>query len=162
MPRLLLPLFLLAALLLPDLAFAGEGEDNALLTMLENFAPIAILLVVVTLVLARLPKVELGHSAEFRRRRVLNWLPLGLTYAFLYMGRYNLTVSKSSFENMAGPDGGAMMGNADFGYIFAVGTVVYGASFLLNGPLTDRFGGKFSILMGAGGSMAMNRLQSHR
>jgi OPA family glycerol-3-phosphate transporter-like MFS transporter len=59
---------------------------------------------------------------------------------------------------MAGPDGGAMMGNADFGYIFAVGTVVYGASFLLNGPLTDRFGGKFSILLGAGGAAVVNVL----
>lgn len=126
---------------------------------LEKFAPIAILLVVVSIVIARLPKVEgLDHSKEFMRRRVMNWLPLGLTYAFLYMGRYNLKVSKFAFENMPGADGGAMMGNDDFGAIFAVGTVVYGISFVINGPLTDRFGGKFSILTGAGGSMVMNLL----
>ena len=32
---------------------------------------------------ARLPNVEGGeHAKAFRKRRVLNWLPLGLTYAF--------------------------------------------------------------------------------
>ncbi len=50
------------------------------------------------------------------------------------------------------------MSNADFSFIFMVGTFVYGSSFLLNGPLTDRYGGKFSILVGAGGSAIMNGL----
>jgi OPA family glycerol-3-phosphate transporter-like MFS transporter len=146
----------LATLLLATPALAADG---GLLGVAEKFAPIGLLLVVVSIVLARLPSVEgLNHTAEFLRRRVLNWLPLGLTYAFLYMGRYNLKVSKFAFENMKGIDGGALMGNDDFGFIFGVGTIVYGCSFLLNGPLTDRLGGKFSILMGAGGSMAMNLL----
>ncbi|MCO4772740.1 MAG: MFS transporter [Deltaproteobacteria bacterium] len=135
-------------------AFAADGDKPG---FFEKLAPIAILLVVVTFVISRLPKVEgINHSAAFERRRVFNWLPLGLTYAFLYMGRYNLKVSKFAFENMQGADGGAMMGNDDFGFIFGVGTIVYGCSFLINGPLTDRMGGKFSILMGAGGSMVMN------
>ena len=120
--------------------------------------PIIILLAVVAIVIARLPKIELGHSASFRRRRVLNWLPLGLTYAFLYMARYNLKVSKFAFETIAGAHGGAMMGNEAFAIIFGVGTVVYGCSFLINGPLTDRFGGRFSILVGAGGAALMNVL----
>ena len=124
---------------------------------LEKFAPIAILLIVVSIVLGRLPKVEgVTHSAAFRKRRVLNWLPLGLTYAFLYMGRYNLKVSKMAFENMKDFQGSAMMGNDDFGVIFGVGTIVYGASFLINGPLTDRLGGKFAILLGGAGSCLMN------
>ena len=123
---------------------------------MDQLAPILILLVVVTFVIGRLPKIELGHSDGFRRRRVMNWLPLGLTYAFLYMGRYNLKVSKFAFEGMQGPDGGAMMGNDDFGMIFGVGTVVYGFSFLINGPLTDRFGGKLAILLGAGGATVVN------
>lgn len=125
---------------------------------MEQFLPILILLVVVALVIARLPKVDLGHTDAFLKRRVLNWLPLGLTYAFLYMGRYNLKVSKFAFESMKDADGGAMMGNADFGFIFGVGTVVYGFSFLINGPMTDRFGGKLAILLGAGGSLIMNLL----
>jgi len=88
------------------------------------------------------------HSAQYRRRRILNWLPLGLTYAFLYMARYNLTVSKNALGNL--------MTKEDFGIIFAVGTITYAFSFLINGPLTDKFGGKRSILLGAGGAAVMN------
>lgn len=126
--------------------------------MLTNFLPILILLAVVTIVIARLPKIEVGHTKAFRKRRVMNWLPLGLTYALLYMGRYNLKVSKFSFESMGGPEGGSLMSNDAFGIIFGVGTVVYGISFLINGPLTDRYGGRFSILTGAGGALFLNLL----
>ncbi|MGB0588938.1 MAG: MFS transporter [Myxococcota bacterium] len=121
--------------------------------------PIMILLAVVAFVLGRLPPVEgVEHSPAFRKRRVMNWLPLGLTYAFLYMGRYNLKVSKFAFEEMLDPSGGSMMGNDDFSFIFTVGVWVYGSSFLLNGPLTDRFGGKLAILLGAGGAAVANLL----
>ncbi|MCP5050265.1 MAG: MFS transporter, partial [bacterium] len=123
-----------------------------------DFLPILILLAVVAIVIARLPKIDVGHTKLFRKRRVMNWLPLGLTYALLYMGRYNLTVSKGAFESIQGPDGAALMGNDAFGIIFGVGTIVYGFSFLINGPLTDRFGGRFSILMGAGGALVANLL----
>ncbi|PID39869.1 MAG: MFS transporter [Proteobacteria bacterium] len=90
-----------------------------------------------------------GHSERFRRRRLFNWLPLGLTYAFLYMGRYNLTVSKNAF-------GDALMTKQDFGLIFAAGTVTYAFSFLINGPLIDRIGGTKGIIIGAYGSAIMN------
>src|SRR5262249_9406034 len=33
------------------------------------------------------------HSRAFRRRRFLNWFPLGLVYALFYMGRYNVSVA---------------------------------------------------------------------
>ena len=89
-----------------------------------------------------------AHSAAFRRRRMLNWLPLGLTYAFLYMARYNLTVSKNAL--------GPLMSKESFGIIFAVGTITYAFSFLINGPLTDRIGGKKAILIGASGAAVMN------
>jgi OPA family glycerol-3-phosphate transporter-like MFS transporter len=115
---------------------------------LSSIAPIAVLLLVIGAMLMRLPKVELGHSPAFMRRRTLNWLPLGLLYAFLYMGRYNLTVSKSAFKDR--------MDNAAFAEIFAVGTIVYGASFLLNGPVTDRIGGRNALLIGAAGTIAAN------
>ncbi len=88
------------------------------------------------------------HSAAFRRRRAFNWLPLGLTYAFLYMARYNLTVSKNAL--------GDMMPKEAFGIIFAAGTITYAFSFLINGPLTDRIGGKRGMLIGAVGSALMN------
>ena len=46
----------------------------------------------------------------------MNWLPLGLTYALLYMGRYNLTVSKNAF--------GELMSKSDFGTIFFFGQIM--------------------------------------
>ncbi|MDZ7318275.1 MAG: MFS transporter [candidate division KSB1 bacterium] len=88
------------------------------------------------------------HSAEFRLRRFLNWFPMGLTYAFLYMARYNLTVSKNAL--------GDLMSKSDFGLIFGIGTFTYAFAFLLNGPLTDRIGGKKAILLGAFGAATMN------
>ena len=120
---------------------------------------IGLLLAVVTFVIMRLPTVDdVNHSDEFKRRRVMNWLPLGLTYAFLYMGRYNLKVSKFAFEEMKDPMGNALMGNDDFGWIFTVGVWVYGSAFLINGPLTDRLGGRFAILTGSAGAAVANLL----
>ena len=89
-----------------------------------------------------------NHSPAYRTRRFLNWFPLGLTYAFLYMGRYNLTVSKNAL--------GSLMTNEDFGIIFGTGTLVYAFAFLLNGPLTDRIGGKKAMLIAAVGAGLAN------
>ncbi len=125
---------------------------------IQEFVPVLILLAIVGVVFWRLPSVDVGHDRRYLRRRIMNWLPLGLTYAFLYMGRYNLKVSQYAFEEMAGPDGAPLMGNTGFGIIFMVGTIVYGVSFLVNGPLTDRMGGRFSILVGAAGATVMNLL----
>ncbi len=88
------------------------------------------------------------HSSAFKFRRFLNWFPMGLTYALLYMGRYNLTVSKNAL--------GDLMTKEDFGIIFGVGTVTYAFAFLINGPLTDKIGGKRALLIGALGSGIMN------
>ncbi|MCA9553929.1 MAG: MFS transporter [Myxococcales bacterium] len=88
------------------------------------------------------------HSSAFRVRRFLNWFPLGLAYAFLYMGRYNLTVAKGAL--------GDLMTKADFGDIFGVGAIVYGFAFVVNGPLTDRVGGRLAMLIGMLGSIVMN------
>jgi len=90
----------------------------------------------------------LRHGRWFMIRRCINWLPLGMTYAFLYMGRYNLNVSKNAL--------GSLMSNKDFGLIFAAGTVVYGVSFLVNGPLVDRIGGKKGIIISALGASLAN------
>ena len=143
----------LPLLLLPSVAWAAEAEGKGYLTQI---APIVILLAVITFAISRLPKVEsLGHSDEFLRRRIMNWLPLGLTYAFLYMGRYNIKVSQHAFGDMM-HGGEPLMTNGDFATIFFWGTLTYGCSFIINGPLTDRMGGKFSILVGAAGSSFMN------
>lgn len=92
----------------------------------------------------------LGHSRKFMIRRFVNWFPLGMTYAFLYMARYNLAVSKNAL--------GDMMTKEQFGIIFAAGTITYGLSFLINGPLVDKIGGKKGIVIAALGSSLMNLL----
>jgi OPA family glycerol-3-phosphate transporter-like MFS transporter len=92
----------------------------------------------------------LKHGWWFMLRRFINWFPLGMTYSFLYMGRYNLNVSKNAL--------GTLMTKEDFGTIFAIGTCVYGFSFLLNGPLVDKIGGKRGILIAAIGSSIANIL----
>jgi MFS transporter, OPA family, glycerol-3-phosphate transporter len=90
------------------------------------------------------------HGSRFMLRRFINWFPLGMTYAFLYMGRYNLNVSKNAL--------GSLMTNQQFGTIFAIGTFVYAFSFLFNGPLVDKIGGKRGILIAAIGSSVANVL----
>ena len=114
---------------------------------LQNLLPIVILLAVIGLVLWRLPKVELGHSQAFKTRRGFNWVPLGLTYAFLYFGRYNINEATSALKGTS---------NDDFGTIFGVGAAVYGVSFLINGPLTDKLGGRKTILIAALGAATAN------
>src|SRR6201994_3403109 len=103
------------------------------------------LLVVIGFYFANNP---MRHGPSFLSRRFLNWFPLGMTYAFLYMGRYNLTVAKNSL--------GTLMSNEDFGLIFAAGTITYAFSFLVNGPLVDKIGGKRGILIAAVGAAAAN------
>jgi len=85
-------------------------------------------------------------------RRFVNWFPLGMSYAFLYMARYNLNVTKNAL--------GDLMTKADFGIIFGIGTAAYGFSFLLNGPLVDKWGGKKGILIATIGSSAANILMA--
>ncbi len=95
------------------------------------------------------PPIE--HTSDFRLRRFLNWFPLGLTYALLYMGRYNLTVAKSALSQ-----GQRLMTNEDFGVIFGAGTFTYALAFMINGPLVDRIGGRKGMLITTTGSMIAN------
>ncbi len=119
--------------------------------ILKEIAPIAGLLVVIAIVMARLPKVEIEHSKAFLARRRINWIILGLTYAFLYFGRYNLSVAKTALDSVG-------MTNEVFGTIFGVGSIVYGCAFLINGPLCDKLGGRTTLLIGAVGSAIVNGL----
>ena len=112
---------------------------------LSELVPILVLLAVIAAVVSRLPKIDLGHSPAFLRRRFMNWFPVGLTYAFLYMGRYNLRVCTN-----------LVFDKAQFSEIYFWGTLTYGFSFVLNGPLTDRFGGKRTILVAAIGTAFAN------
>ncbi len=117
---------------------------------MEKLLPILGLLVAVAIVVRRLPKVELGHSPEFERRRILNWVPLGLTYAFLYFGRYNLSAIAGELDKAG------ILPRAAFNEIDGLGAMVYGLGFLINGPLTDRFGGRATMLLATAGSALAN------
>ena len=90
------------------------------------------------------------HGPWFLSRRFINWFPLGMSYSFLYMGRYNLQVAKNAL--------GPLMSNRDFGMIFGIGTCVYGFSFLVNGPLVDKIGGKRGILIATVGAALANAI----
>ena len=88
------------------------------------------------------------HGTWFMVRRFINWFPLGMTYSFLYMGRYNLNVAKNAL--------GTTMSNEDFGWIFFWGTFVYAVAFLVNGPLVDKIGGKKGIIIAGLGAATAN------
>lgn len=91
---------------------------------------------------------KLKHTKKFMWRRFTNWFPLGMTYAFMYMGRYNLNVAKNALGNL--------MTKEDFGFIGGVGFTVYALSLFFIGPVVDKIGGKKGILIGAIGSAFMN------
>lgn len=112
----------------------------------QELLPISILLIVIIVFVSRLPRIDVGHSDAYRRRRVFNWLPLGLTYAMLYFGRYNLKATNDI----------GVITSEQYGIIFGVGAMVYGLSFFLNGPLADRWGGRRTILISAMGSGLCN------
>ncbi len=94
----------------------------------------------------------LNHSPAFRRRRFLNWFPLGLTYATFYMGRYNLNVASSDIMKSFS------LTKGEFGFIATAGFWTYALSVLFNGPLADRIGGKRAIIIGGVGAAMINLL----
>ena len=86
------------------------------------------------------------HSPQFRRRRAMNWLTLGFTYSAMYMGRYNLSFANASLSKSFGWD------KTQVGTIISSALLVYGLSAMFNGPISDRIGGRKSMLIGACGT----------
>jgi OPA family glycerol-3-phosphate transporter-like MFS transporter len=91
-----------------------------------------------------------GLPAEFRRRRVQNWVNLGLLYALFYMSRYNFMATA--------PDLSAAFNwsKADLGVFEFLMPLVYGISVVVNGPVADRIGGKKAFRIGAVGALLAN------
>ncbi len=111
--------------------------------------PATIALCLVAVVAAYFFNNPLKHGRWFMVRRFINWFPLGMTYAFLCMGRYNIIVAKSAL--------GTLMSKQDLGIIFGIGTWVYALSFVVNGPLIDRtLGGKRGMIISAVGASLAN------
>jgi OPA family glycerol-3-phosphate transporter-like MFS transporter len=95
---------------------------------------------------ATLPK----HSDAFRRRRTANWLVLGLTYAAMYMARYNFAFANKALSDTYG------FTKAQVGWIITFSTLIYGLSAMFNGPIADRIGGRRAMLIGAVGATVFN------
>src|SRR5436189_6186954 len=86
------------------------------------------------------------HAPEFRARRTQNWLVLGLTYAAMYMARYNFGFANKALSDTYG------WSKTQVGVILSAATLVYGLSAFFNGPFADRFGGRRAMLIGATGA----------
>ncbi len=90
------------------------------------------------------------YSPEFRKRRALNWLTLGFTYAAMYMGRYNLSFANKSLSDNYGWD------KTQIGAIITAALTIYGLSAMFNGPIADRIGGRKAMLIGSIGTVVFN------
>ncbi len=88
----------------------------------------------------------LKHTDAFMWRRFLSWFPLGMTYAFMYMARYNL-------DALATAD---VITKAEKSQISGWGFFVYAASLFITGPLIDRIGGKKGMVIAAIGAAIFN------
>ena len=85
----------------------------------------------------------LKHGSWFMMRRFINWFPLGMSYAFLYLARFNIIASQQPLS----------MSNKDFGFIFGGGSLVYALSLLFFvGFVVDRIGGRKGIMISTFGT----------
>ena len=91
-------------------------------------------------------------TPAFRRRRAINWLTLGFTYSAMYMGRYNLSFANKALSTAYGWD------KTQVGWIITPALTIYGLSAIFNGPISDRIGGRKSMLIGAIGTVIFNFL----
>jgi OPA family glycerol-3-phosphate transporter-like MFS transporter len=91
-------------------------------------------------------------TGEFRQRRALNWLVLGLTYSAMYMGRYNLSFANKALSDTFGWD------KTQIGAIITSALSIYGFSAIFIGPVADRIGGRRAMLIGASGTVLFNFL----
>ena len=90
------------------------------------------------------------HSREFRNRRMQNWLVLGLTYAAMYMARYNFAFANKALSDEYG------FSRTQVGWIITFSTLLYGLSAIFNGPIADKIGGRRAMLIGAAGACIWN------
>jgi MFS transporter, OPA family, glycerol-3-phosphate transporter len=96
--------------------------------------------------------MNLQHSEAFRKRRAINWITLGTTYAMMYMARYNFSMVSPKISETYG------WSKTQIGWIISTATLVYGLSAIINGPVGDKLGGRKSMLIGAVGAVIFNLL----
>ena len=100
---------------------------------------------IITLYFMRNP---LHHSKAFMWQRFLSWFPLGMTYSFMYMARYNLDTLATA----------EIITKAQKSQISGWGFFIYAASLFISGPLIDRIGGKKGMIAAALGAAIFNIL----
>ncbi len=100
---------------------------------------------IITLYFKRNP---LKHTPQFMWKRFLSWFPLGMTYAFMYMARYNLDTLATA----------EVITKAEKSQISGWGFFVYAASLFISGPLIDKIGGKKGMIMASLGAAIFNIL----
>lgn len=113
--------------------------------MLQLLIVAMLLTYIITLYFMRNPQ---KHTKAFMWRRFLSWFPLGMTYAFMYMARYNLDALATA----------EVITKAQKSQISGWGFFVYAASLFVSGPLIDRIGGKKGMIMAALGAAIFNIL----
>src|SRR5205823_11368713 len=96
--------------------------------------------------------MNVPHPPGFRVRRGLNWSWVGLLYTSFYMCRYNLPIANSAISSEFG------FSKSQMGWIISTALFAYACGQIINGLLTDRFGGKRAMLIGAAGTVVMNIL----
>lgn len=157
-PRWLIPLEIVITIVFLIFVPSLFNNTDDKISFLSGFVPIVGILMAAVVVFTSMPRVKEEFPGQlayldvpgYRMRRSINWMLIGLAYAFLYWGRYNLNSAIIAI-------GGKSMVK-DFHIVFSIGTWTYGLSFLINGPLTDRFGGRFSMLVGVAGATLANLL----
>ena len=88
----------------------------------------------------------------FRARRGLNWGVVGLMYTSYYLCRYNLPLANKAIADEL------HFSKSDMSTIISAQLLAYAIGQIINGLLTDRFGGKRAMLIGAAGTVTMNLL----
>jgi OPA family glycerol-3-phosphate transporter-like MFS transporter len=108
-------------------------------------------LIVVTLLIAYIitlyfKRNPLRHTKEFMWKRFLSWFPLGMTYGFLYMARYNI-------DSLATAQ---VITKAEKSFVSGWGFFAYAAALFVTGPLIDRIGGKKGMILASLGAAITN------
>ncbi len=105
----------------------------------------SLLTYIITLYFMRNP---LKHTKKFMWKRFLSWFPLGMTYSFMYMARYNI-------DSLATAE---VISKVQKSQISGWGFFIYAASLFVSGPLIDKIGGKKGMIMASLGSAIANIL----
>ena len=93
---------------------------------------------------------DLCRDPAFRRRRVENWMIVGLLYAFFYMTRYNFNANAPTLMDVFG------WTKVDLSILDTAMPFLYGVSVLVNAAIADKVGGRKAFLIGAAGVTVMN------